>query len=79
MQRVPDLLLAINARVDKVRRPGEFLLTGSASVLQLPRVADALTGRMAIIDLWPFSQGELVGRMERFPDRAFDGWTGVRI
>jgi uncharacterized protein len=78
VQRAPELLLAIKARVDRVRRPGQFLLTGSANVLQLPRVADALTGRMAIIDLWPFSQGELVGRIERFVDRAFDGWHGVR-
>jgi predicted AAA+ superfamily ATPase len=54
-------------------------LTGSANVLQLPRIADALTGRIEIVDLWPFSQGELAGRVERFIDRAFDGWQGVRV
>src|SRR5207253_944969 len=48
-------------------------------VLQLPRVADALPGRMEIVDLWPFSQGELNGKLERFIDRAFNGWGGVRI
>jgi predicted AAA+ superfamily ATPase len=79
VQRAPDLLLAIKVRVDRVRRPGQFLLTGSANVLQLPRIADALPGRMAIIDLWPFSQGELTGRIERFVERAFAGWQGTDI
>jgi predicted AAA+ superfamily ATPase len=79
VQRVPELLLAIKARVDRVSRPGQFLLTGSANVLRLPRVADALTGRIEIIDLWPFSQGELAGRTEQFVERAFSGWHGVRI
>lgn len=79
VQRAPDLLLAIKARVDRVRGPGQFLLTGSANVLQLPRIADAPPGRMAIIDLWPFSQGELTGRIERFVDRAFAGWQGTDV
>jgi predicted AAA+ superfamily ATPase len=79
IQRAPDLLLAIKAAVDRDPRPGRFLLTGSANVLQLPRVADALPGRMEIVDLWPFSQGELNGKIERFIDRAFNGWEGVRI
>jgi uncharacterized protein len=79
VQRAPDLLLAIKAAVDRDPRPGRFLLTGSANVLQLPRVADALPGRMEIVDLWPFSQGELNGKIERFIDRAFNGWEGVRI
>src|SRR5258708_203408 len=71
VQRVPELLLAIKAAVDRSNQPGQFLLTGSANVLLLPQVADALPGRMAILDLWPFSQGELSGRIERFVDRAF--------
>jgi len=39
VQRVPDLLLAIKAAVDRDRRSGRFLLTGSAHVLQLPNLA----------------------------------------
>lgn len=42
IQRVPDLLLAIKKTVDDDYRPGRFLLTGSANVLTLPRVADSL-------------------------------------
>jgi uncharacterized protein len=79
VQRVPELLLAIKASVDRSSRPGQYLLTGSANVLLLPQIADALPGRMAILDLWPFSQGELAGRIERFVDRAFDGWQGVHV
>lgn len=41
VQRVPDLLLVLKAAVDEDRRPGRFLVTGSANVLMLPAVADA--------------------------------------
>ncbi len=71
VQRVPDLFLAIKADVDRTRRPGRFLLTGSAHVLLLPRLADALPGRMEIFTLWPLSQGELEGALEGFIDAVF--------
>jgi len=71
VQRVPELLLAIKASVDRDRRPGRFLLTGSASLLNIPRMADALVGRMELLTLWPLSQGELLGRREGFIDRIF--------
>jgi predicted AAA+ superfamily ATPase len=76
VQRAPELLLAIKAEVDRVPGPGRFLLTGSADVLAMARVADALPGRMEIIELWPFSQGEIEGQIDGFIDRAFAGWTG---
>lgn len=72
IQRVPALLLAIKAEVDRDRRPGRFLLTGSAQVLQLPRLADTLAGRLEILTLWPLSQGELEGVREGFIDALFD-------
>jgi len=59
IQRVPDLLLAIKAAVDRERTPGRFLLTGSTNVLALPKLADSLAGRMEIETLWPLSQGEI--------------------
>lgn len=71
VQRVPELFLAIKANVDRTRKPGIFLLTGSANILLLPKIADALTGRMEIITLWPLSQGELNGRKEMFVDTLF--------
>jgi predicted AAA+ superfamily ATPase len=71
IQRVPELFLAIKASVDRNRVPGRFLLSGSANVLFLPRVADSLAGRMEVITLWPFSQGEIEGAREGFIDAAF--------
>lgn len=71
VQRAPGLILAIKAAVDEDRRPGRFLLTGSANVLMLPSLADSLAGRMEIVTLWPLSQGEIDGTSGSFVDRAF--------
>lgn len=62
VQRAPGLFLSIKAAVDRDRRPGRFLLTGSANVLLVPSVADALVGRVEVLTLWPFSAAELQGR-----------------
>lgn len=71
VQRAPDLLLAIKASVDRDRRPGRFLLTGSADVSAMPRYGDALTGRIETVVLRPFSQGEIKGFREDFVAWAF--------
>lgn len=71
VQRVPELFLAIKASVDKNRSPGRFLLSGSANVLFLPKLADSLAGRMEVLTLWPFSQGEIDGVREGFVDAVF--------
>lgn len=78
VQRVPDLLLAIKARVDRDRRPGQYLLTGSANVLTAPRIADALTGRAEYLRLGPFTQSELSGSGNAFVTDLLDGrWPTV--
>lgn len=59
IQRAPEVFLAIKASVDRDRRAGRFLLTGSANILLLPNVADSLAGRMEILSLWPLSCAEL--------------------
>ena len=56
IQRAPELLLAIKKSVDEDRRPGRFLLTGSANVMTLPRVADSLAGRIETIGMLPLAQ-----------------------
>lgn len=73
VQRVPDLFLPIKASVDRDRRPGRFILTGSANVMVLPKVADSLAGRMEILTLWPLAQGELQGTRPGFIDACFQG------
>jgi len=71
IQRVPQLLLAIKKSVDEDRRPGRFLLTGSANLMVMPTVADSLAGRMETLTLLPLSQSELHGTSENWLDRAF--------
>ena len=71
IQRAPELFIAIKANVDLDRRPGRFLLTGSANVLLLPRLSESLAGRMEIYTLWPLSQGEFSGTREGFVDAVF--------
>lgn len=73
VQRAPALLLAIKESVDADTRPGRFLLTGSANLMTLPRVADSLAGRMEVIDLLPLSQCEIHGRAPTFLNSAFRG------
>jgi hypothetical protein len=73
IQRAPQLLLAIKKSVDEDRRPGRFLLTGSANLMLLPTVADSLAGRMETLTLLPLSQSELHGNSANWIDAAFSG------
>lgn len=72
LQRVPELTLALKAEIDRDRRAGRYLLTGSTRYVTVPRLGDSLAGRVEIIDLMPLSQGELIGRREGFIQRLFD-------
>jgi len=69
IQRANELFLPIKLAVDRNRKPGRFLLTGSANVMLTPALSDALAGRMEILTLWPLSQGEINGYKEDFVDR----------
>lgn len=71
VQHEPRLLRAIKLSVDADRRPGRYLLTGSANVLALPQISESLAGRMEIVRLWPLSQGEIEGVQENFVDAIF--------
>jgi len=71
IQRAPQLLLAIKKSVDEDRRPGRFLLTGSANLMALPTVADSLAGRMETLSLLPLSQSEIEGQSANWIDGAF--------
>ena len=79
VQRVPELTLAIKQSVDANRKPGRFLLTGSADLLQLPRLADSLAGRMEWIELQPFSESEKEGTDGLFLQQWLTGKLQTRI
>ena len=60
-QHVPLVLDAMKAELNRDGRPGRFVLTGSARHEALPAAAQALTGRLHRLPVYPFSQGELEG------------------
>ncbi|MDJ1371869.1 ATP-binding protein [Gulosibacter molinativorax] len=66
IQRVPQLLTSLKASVDRDRRPGRFLVTGSADLLSLRGSQDSLAGRAETIRLEGFSQDEVAGRSADF-------------
>jgi predicted AAA+ superfamily ATPase len=84
VQRVPELFTSLKAAVDARRKPGRFILTGSANVLLVPKLADSLAGRMEILRLHPLSQAEISGGTPDFLSALFGsafkaGATGRRL
>lgn len=73
VQRVPELFLAIKKIVDKDRKPGRFILTGSANILLIPKISESLAGRIEILNLYPFSQSEMGGSKRNLVESFFDG------
>jgi uncharacterized protein len=73
VQRVPGLFTSLKVAVDVHRKPGRFILTGSANVLLVPRLADSLAGRMEILRLYPLAQTELTGKSSNFLSMLFTG------
>jgi uncharacterized protein len=78
VQHVPSLFGAMKLAIDRERTPGRFILTGSANVLLVPRLADSLAGRMEILRLHPLAQCELERREPRFLDVLFGNGFGTR-
>lgn len=78
-QLVPEIFRALKMVVDELRQQQgdklgkQFLLTGSANIMALPKLSDALVGRMQILTLYPFSGAEAVGGAGDFITRLFDG------
>lgn len=58
IQKTPQLLTSIKLYIDKNRHNGEFLLTGSANVLNLNRANESLAGRLIELTMYPFSAKE---------------------
>jgi len=61
VQREPDLLRAVKRAIDRRRRPGQFLLTGSANLLLMRQVSESLAGRASYLTLWPMTRREQAG------------------
>jgi predicted AAA+ superfamily ATPase len=61
VQREPDMLSAVKRAIDRRRRAGQFLLTGSANLLLMRRVSESLAGRASYLTLWPMTRREQRG------------------
>ncbi|MEK7863405.1 MAG: ATP-binding protein, partial [Chloroflexota bacterium] len=74
IQRAPEVLLSLKRLVDRRRRPGDFLLTGSANLLLMESVADSLAGRAVYLELPPFCPAEWLERVDGLAalDRLFE-------
>lgn len=73
VQRVPEMIVALKAAVDRDKRPGQFLVTGSANLLDLAATHESLAGRAQPLTLYSLSQAELERQSASFIDLAFDG------
>jgi len=79
VQRVPEILRALKVAVDADRRPGRFILTGSANLLLLPRASESLAGRMEILRLHPLTESEKETSPGRFLATFIDGALAPEI
>lgn len=89
VQMVPGLFRALKVVVDELRLQkasranGNFLLTGSANILALPKLADSLVGRMSVLTLYPFCTAEATGGtgegLEKILNKDFSGITSKGI
>jgi predicted AAA+ superfamily ATPase len=61
VQREPELLRAVKRAIDRDRKPGRFLLTGSANLMLMRQVSESLAGRSSYLTLWPMTRREQRG------------------
>ena len=73
VQRAPAILPAIKHAVDQDRRPGRFVLTGSANLLLVPTVTESLAGRMEVAQLHPLTESEKARAPGRFLSDLLNG------
>jgi len=77
LQRAPELVIALKAAADRDQRPGRFLVTGSANLLDLAATHESLAGRAERVELYPLSQRELAGRDDSVIDALFAGTVSM--
>ena len=81
VQLVPELFRSIKLVVDEDRRPGRFVLTGSANVHLMPQLNESLAGRVEIIRLRPLAERERErpATQRGFLDLLFDPGLAARV
>jgi predicted AAA+ superfamily ATPase len=69
VQRAPALFSYIQGYIDRDRTPGRYILTGSQQFLMMKSISQSLAGRIAVVQLLPFSLGEMLEREAFQADR----------
>ena len=59
IQRSPDIFPVLRSEIDRNRRPGRFILLGSASRNLIQHSSESLAGRVGLVDLTPFLANEI--------------------
>ena len=85
-QNVPEIFPSIKLIVDRNRKNGRFIITGSTDILLVPSLSESLAGRMQTICLYPLAQFEFSNRLfdtetdsnKSFLDALFGHRFGVR-
>ena len=77
VQLVPEIFRAIKKHVDQHKRPGMFILTGSANLLSWEKMPDSLVGRIEYIQLYPLSLREVAQPAMQTRDQVCDGHNWI--
>ena len=72
--KCPEIFTAIKKVVDRKRKPGQFLLSGSANFTLLRGITESLAGRSVYFQMHPFSRREIDRKVgdQPFLERFFD-------
>ncbi len=84
VQRAPEVLGAVKRAIDRDRKPGRFLLTGSANLLLMRQVSESLAGRASYLTLWPMTRREQqglgrCGRWDELLDTPDSAWLELLV
>lgn len=69
VQRCPQLFSYLQGIVDREKKKGHFILTGSAQFLLLESISQSLAGRVAMFQLLPLSLAEIANHTR------YQGWS----
>lgn len=84
VQREPSILAAVKRAIDRDRKPGRFLLMGSANLLLMRQVSESLAGRASYLTLWPMTRREQrgdgrAGRWEELLAAREEDWLDLLV